>query len=434
MESIPSLTARVAISRELAELEKIPVNQRQQAEQQRIQEIRLQQGETRRIFDQFLSSPEVENLIKNISQNQHNINIRNYQNLQKLLENLPEKSVIFYPLVLDNRLELLLVTNQAAIPLRQPVNVTAKQLNQAITDYRNGLKNQDHETFKHTAKVLYDYLIKPFEKDLVNLQVETLIYAPDRALRYLPLAGLYDGQQWLVEKYRINNITAASLTQFIVTPSNPPSVLAGAFADVDTGYQFQVAQRQFDFYGLKFAYDEINNIARIIPNTNRLLDRDFNRQKTEGYLGDYNIIHLATHAAFIPGQPMDSFIVFGDGDRASIHDIISWDLKNVDLAVLSACQTGLGDFSGNGEEILGLGYIMQEAGAQATVATLWFIDDASTQQLMNVFYQKLWEGNSRAEALRQAQLALINQQVTHPQNQDISAPYHWAGFIIGNGF
>ncbi|TVU54083.1 MAG: CHAT domain-containing protein [Arthrospira sp. PLM2.Bin9] len=425
----------IAISRELAELEKIPVNQRLPAQQQRLQEIREQQGETRGIFDQFLSSPEVENLIKNISQNQHNINIRNYPNLQKLLANLPEKSVILYPLVLDNRLELLLVTTQTAAPIRQPVNVTAKQLNQAIIDYRTGLKNQDSESFKHTAKVLYDYLIKPFEKDLVNLQVKTLIYAPDRALRYLPLAGLYDGQQWLVEKYRINNITAASLTQFIVTPSKPLSVLAGAFADVDTGYQFQVAQRQFDFYGLKFAYDEINNIAGIIPNTNRLLDRDFNRQQTEGYLGDYNIIHLATHAAFIPGQPMDSFILFGDGDRASINDIRRWDLKNVDLAVLSACQTGLGDLSGNGEEILGLGYIMQEAGAQATVATLWLIEDASTQQLMNVFYQKLSEGNSRAEALRQAQLALINQQVPHPQNQDISAPYHWAGFIIiGNGF
>ncbi|MEX6777915.1 CHAT domain-containing protein [Limnospira fusiformis] len=425
----------IALSGELAELEKIPVNQRTPAQQQRLAEIRQQHRETRGLFDQFLSSPQVDNLIKNISQNQHNINIRYYHNWQQLLERLPQKSVIIYPLVLDNRLELLLVTPEADTPLRQPVNVTAQQLNRAILDYRKDLKNQDAATFKETAKVLYDYLIKPLEKYLVNLQVETLIYAPDRALRYLPLAGLYDGQQWLVEKYRINNITAASLTQFTVNSSNPGSVLAGAFADVDTGYKFQVAERNFEFHGLKFAYDEINNIAGIIPNTNRLLDVEFNRHKIEGYLGDYNIIHLATHAAFIPSQPMDSFIVFGNGDRASVRDMRTWNLKNVDLVVLSACQTGLGDLSGNGEEILGLGYIMQEAGAKATVATLWLIDDASTQQLMNVFYQKLREGNSSAEALRQAQLALINQQVIHPQNQDVSRPYHWAGFIIiGNGF
>jgi CHAT domain-containing protein len=114
----------------------------------------------------------------------------------------------------------------------------------------------------------------------------------------------------------------------------------------------------------------------------------------------------------------------------------TWDLKNVDLVVLSACQTALGNKLGNGEEILGLGYTIQQRGAKATIASLWTVDDASTQQLMNIFYQELQKSKSTSEALRQAQIALITGKVTHPDaNKNITQPYYWAAFIIiGNGF
>jgi len=75
---------------------------------------------------------------------------------------------------------------------------------------------------------------------------------------------------------------------------------------------------------------------------------------------------------------------------------------------LSACETGIGGRFGSGEEILGFGYLMEEAGADASITTLWQVDDGGTQILMNEFYQQLVKPDSgKAEALRQAQLEFI---------------------------
>ena len=128
-------------------------------------------------------------------------------------------------------------------------------------------------------------------------------------------------------------------------------------------------------------------------------------------MNDYNIIHLATHAAFVTGQPEDSFVLFGNGDRITLRDIDNWSLLNVDLVVLSACETGLGGF-GNGQEILGFGYLMEKAGARSAIASLWSVDDGGTQALMNAFYTALEKGMSKAEALRLAQTALITKDLS----------------------
>lgn len=71
-------------------------------------------------------------------------------------------------------------------------------------------------------------------------------------------------------------------------------------------------------------------------------------------------MHLATHTAFVRGQPSDSFILFGNGDRFTLRDLQTWSLSNVDLVVMSACETGLGGQLGNGEEILVLNFNLQE--------------------------------------------------------------------------
>ncbi len=157
-------------------------------------------------------------------------------------------------------------------------------------------------------------------------------------------------------------------------------------------------------------------------------------------MNDYSIVHLATHAAFVSGAPEDSFIMFGNGDRATLRDIKNWSLPNVDLIVLSACQTAVGGKMGNGEEILGFGYQMQRTGARAAIASLWFVDDGGTQVLMDAFYAALKQPNiTKAEALRQAQIALIARQqptssVAPQVSNRLGHPFYWAPFIlIGNG-
>jgi CHAT domain-containing protein len=110
-----------------------------------------------------------------------------------------------------------------------------------------------------------------------------------------------------------------------------------------------------------------------------------------------------------------------------------WQFKNLDLIVLSGCETGLGGNFGTGVEILGLGYQLQSAGARAVIASLWSVDNGGTQVLMDDFYTNLKTGKySKAEALQKAQISLINSN--NQQKNDFSHPYYWSPFIlIGNG-
>ncbi|NES73672.1 MAG: CHAT domain-containing protein, partial [Okeania sp. SIO2D1] len=249
--------------------------------------------------------------------------------------------------------------------------------------------------------------------------------APDGQLRYVPLAALYDGEKWLVEKFNINNITAASLMDLTPKTEINPLVLAGALTEGI--YNFQVGKKKFDFEGLPFAGVEVEKLATMFPKTNKLLDNAFTKKAMESQMDNYNIVHFATHSAFVNGHPEESFILFGDGSRASLREVKDWNLKNVELVVLSACQTGVGKQLGNGVEILGFGYQIQEAGASATLATLWRVDDQGTHEFMNDFYAALKNDASRSEAVQKAQISMINSEFSHP--------YYWAPFIlIGNGF
>lgn len=195
-----------------------------------------------------------------------------------------------------------------------------------------------------------------------------------------------------------------------------------------------------------------------MPAVDTLINGAFGRDITEDRLkekGRYNIIHLATHGAFVSGRPEDSFLLFDDGSTATLKDIDDWSLSGIDLVVLSACETGLGGTDiDNGIEILGLGYQLQRAQAQAAIASLWLVDDGGTQALINAFYLALGEGLPKAEALRRAQLALIKDDLSVIAGAPRAAidlvaadtgepirlsanpdhPYYWAPFIlIGNG-
>ncbi len=380
-------------------------------------------------LDEFIESPDVVALVQQLNQKakEQRLDLTYLDILQGSLRKLETRAVLLYPLILEDRLELVLITPNAP-PIRRTVPVKREDLNHAIVEFLDALtiprQTLTVKPAQKSGRQLYDWLIKPIENELAQANAQTIIYAPDGQLRYIPLAALYDGNQWLIERYEINNITAASLIDFKPQLATQPRVLAAAFSQGH--YEFQLGTYQFVFSGLEFAGREVENIAAEIPNTTKLLDRAFSREATEERLNNYNIIHLATHGAFVPGQPEESFILFGNGDRATLRDVESWNLKNVDLVVLSACQTGVSGQLGNGEEILGLGYQMQQAGALATIASLWVVDDQGTQVLMDAFYRALQERNAKAEALRQAQIALINSDYKHP--------YYWAPFIlIGNG-
>ena len=447
----------IAVGYELAQLRDLPPAQLTDAQLQRLSELDATQREMATDFQGFLNSPEIQSLVAqlDVSLQEQDILARadEFINLQQSLRNLNQNAVLIYPLILEDRLELVVVTPFSE-PARYPVSVGSAELNTAIVEFRQTLDDPNSDP-RPIAQQLYTWLIAPMANDLEAIGAETILYAPDGALRYVPLAALHNGDQWLIETYRINHITAASLQNFTLRTTADPQILAAAFSE--GAFEFQIGQRSFQFGGLPFAGVEVENLAAAFPGTTQLMNNDFSRTQVEPIMDSHTIVHLATHAAFVPGSPADSFILFGNGDRLSLQEIReTWQgrFNQVELVVLSACETGVGDGLGNGEEILGFGYLMQEAGASAAIASLWQVNDGGTQVLMDAFYTALNNGYSKAEALQRAQQALITSDQTvlegergvtaeiidtqtgQPlsQSQGLDHPYYWAPFIlIGNG-
>jgi CHAT domain-containing protein/Tfp pilus assembly protein PilF len=441
----------IQLGQELITLRKIPEPQRSAPQREKIAQLVKLQDALNQQFNQFAERPDVVALVKQLSPAvlRQTVDLASLDALRNDLRQL--NAVLVYPLILEDRLELVITTPDSP-PLRRTVNVKREELNRVITQFRSALKDRD-ATIQNPAHQLYTWLIQPLEADLKQANTQTIIYAPDGVLRYIPLAALYDGQQWLVQRYRVNNITAASLTEFKTQPVQHPYILAGAF--VTGSYSFQVGDLQLSFNGLTFAGKEVERLAGLFPGTEKLIDRAFSRDSTTTKMNEFNVVHLATHANFVPGVASDSFIVFGNGDKATLKDIESWSLNNVDLVVLSACDTGLGGKFGNGEEILGLGYQFQNRGAKAAIASLWSVSDGGTQELMDAFYRALKQGNlTKVAALQQAQISLITGKApptgtddsrtsvnynpgsgqAAPIARNLSHPYYWAPFIlIGNG-
>ncbi|MBW4592651.1 MAG: tetratricopeptide repeat protein [Brasilonema angustatum HA4187-MV1] len=439
---------QIQISRQLGELQKIPPTNRKPQDKEKIVTL---EANLLTEFNQFIDSPEVNAWLGQLTPKtaQQIIPLDSLNSLRDNLQRLNQNAVLLYPLVLDNRLELVLTTPNTP-PIHRSVPIKKEELNRLIVDFRSALENPESNATV-SAKKLYELLIQPIEKDLANADAKTIIYAPDGALRYLPLAALYDGKQWLAQRFRTNNITALSLTDLDTQPLPQIKVLAGATTQ---RHVVQLESTSLPFKALEYAGAEVENLATMMPGTKTLLDNEFNRQAMIPYLNVYTIIHMATHAFFVNGKPEDSFILMGDGGLVTLPDIQKLSLPNVDLVVLSACETAVSDKIGKGEEILGFGYQVQRTGARAAIASLWSVSDGGTQALMDAFYAFLSQGKmSKAEALRQAQVAMITGDysgITQDQDRGIlkstrqnlpakvanrlSHPYYWAPFIlIGNG-
>lgn len=421
------------------------------AEQQKRDRLDQLLTEVKQQFNQFSRSPEIRSLIEKLSFEAREQTL-SLGELDRLRDKLGElNAVLFYPLILEDRLELVITTPNSP-PLRRTVNISQEELYQTIVRFRLALQDPKQDVVTPAQK-LYQWLFEPLEDDLKAAKTEVIIYAPDGALRYIPLVALHDGQQWLAQRFQVNNITAASLEEIDTQPQPQPKVLAGAFADESLVRSATIGQRNVEFSGLPFAGVEVEGLKNTLPNTTTYVDEAFNLEAIKPQMNGYNVLHFATHAAFVPGDPSESFIVFGEGENPTLRDVENWSLSNVDLVVLSACETGLGGFDNNGEQILGLGYQFQNQGARAVLASLWQVSDGGTQVLMNAFYAALQQGNTKTEALQVAQNALITGETSALEEQrkpdgriiyvssetetissNLNHPYYWASFIlIGNG-
>ncbi|NJL09548.1 MAG: CHAT domain-containing protein [Calothrix sp. SM1_7_51] len=221
------------------------------------------------------------------------------------------------------------------------------------------------------------------------------------------------------------------------------------------------------FNALPNVEKEIDAIVRTPKNDNKgifpgneFLNKNFDYTALRDNLRGHNILHIATHGEFVPGRQDDSFLVLGTGKKLPIPEIEKLrDLGDINLVVLSACETALGETNKqDGIEIHGISFYFLKQGAKSVISSLWKVDDPSTAKLMQQFYSNLATDAhpTKAEALRQAQLSLLRgnnsttantnprgisvtpETGTSPRNQQLASeyshPYYWAPFIlIGNG-
>ncbi|WP_197278720.1 tetratricopeptide repeat protein [Pseudanabaena sp. 'Roaring Creek'] len=341
------------------------------------------------------------------------------------LQKLPQGAVLIYPLILSDRLELI-VFSANSLPINRTVTISKTELEKLVTDFRNDLQDISSLDVKDSSQNLYNLIIKPIEEDLKRAEANTILYAPDGLLRYIPLAALYDGKQWLVEKYRVDNLIAYSLFDPNHNSQTNFRIFVGAFGG-------KGSETRFGLGGLPSTIPEVDNITTGFPNTTKLIEYDFTANATKTNVVGKNIVHLATHAEFKSGSPLDSYILFGDGSKLTLSEVKDWQLKDANLVLLSACQTGIGSL-GNGSEILGFGYQVQRAGAKASIASLWKVSDGGTQVLMKSFYENLKKRNiTISTSLREAQLAMIHRSVKQGE-ANYNHPYFWSAFVlIGNG-
>lgn len=331
-------------------------------------------------------------------------------------------TAIFYPIILPEQIQVIVkIPNK---PLRlYSTKIPEAEVDNKIAQLRKHLVNPASiNAVKSESQQVYDWLIKPIESELPESQVHTLVFVLDGELRNLPMASLYDGKKYLVEKYAI----ALSVGLQLLNPKpllrQQIRALAAGLTQPPPGYS--------DLTPLPAIRSEVNLITQAGVLTTSLLDQDFTRKALEKEVNSipFNVVHLATHGQF-SSQAEKTFILAADGPiNVKQFDTIlrsrdETQPEAVELLFLSACQTAAGD----NRAALGLAGAAVRAGARSTLASLWHIDDQSTALFVGAFYQHLKGSQiTKAEALRQAQLTLL-------QHPNYHAPSFWSAYVlIGN--
>ncbi|MCU0517231.1 MAG: CHAT domain-containing protein [Oscillatoria sp. Prado101] len=335
------------------------------------------------------------------------------------VEGIDSQAAVIYPIILSDRLEVIVSlpnspSRHYATPLPGPE--IEKTLQKLYSSLYIGYSSSER---LRLSQQVYDWLLRPAEADLASHGIKTLVFVLDGLLRSLPMAALYDGKQYLVEKYSV--AISPGLQLFPEGLSrNQLRVLAVGLAEARQG-----------FSALPGVEAEVKQIAAK-ANSKVLLNRQFTRASLKDQINAtaFPVVHLATHGQF-SSNPEETFLLTWDG-RIAVKDLDRLlqargqnNLNPIELLVLSACQTAAGDR----RAALGLAGFALRSGARSTLATLWAVSDKSTADLMAEFYHKLTQPErniTKVEALRQAQLALL-------KNPQYSHPYFWAPFVlVGN--
>ena len=344
-----------------------------------------------------------------------------------LIERQDSHAAAVYPIILPKSLDVILKLPDKPNLLHHKTIISKDEVEDTVAELRKYLRNVTRTAdVKKLSGKIYDWMIRPFETELANARIKTLVFVSDGELRNIPMSVLYDQQQqqYLIEKYAVALTPGLQLLDTKTWDKFTLNVLSG-------GVDRELSVDGKTFPPLNNVERELKYIQSEVSNSRKLINQKFTENNLHNYLKTFpfSIVHLATHGEF-SSDPQNTFILtWNELLRSRKFDNLLretngynsfQDPNSIDLLVLSACETAQGD----NRAALGLAGVAIRAGARSTLATLWSVDDESTADLMNKFYRTLNTGVNKTKALREAQLAILKSE---------KRPYFWAPFVlVGN--
>jgi CHAT domain-containing protein len=331
------------------------------------------------------------------------------------LDEVASSALVIYPVVLPDRLELLLTfpsgMRRATVPVR------AETLAAEVHQLRGLLEKRTTKQYLPHAQQLYDWLVRPFAAELAGLGTDTLVFVPDGPLRTIPMSALHDGEHFLIERYAVVTTPGLSLTDPRPLDRQNLRVFLSGLSESTQG-----------FPALSYVRSELASIQALYGGE-VLLDERFRVPRIESELdaSEFSVVHVATHGEFSQDSER-SFLLTWDG-RLGMHQLgaavgqTRFRDRPIELLTLSACDTAQGDE----RAALGLAGVAIQAGARSALGTLWSVNDAASADLVGEFYQELHNTRrSKAVALQRAQQKIL-------RDANHKHPYYWAPFLlIGN--
>ncbi len=286
-------------------------------------------------------------------------------------------------------------------------------LTRRVTELRDLIASRGRTgELQQAATDLYRTLVAPaFPAGLPR----ELIIVPHRVLHYLPFHALMSAPgRYLIQDSLVYYLSSASLMQFTREKEHAGTSAALAVGNPDLGDPTM---------NLRYAEREVREVERLFPQATVLVRKDATKDQTRRHLSAQSLVHLATHADLDEADPLGSALLLrpggSDTGRLEVQEIFGLEL-DANLVILSACETSLGKLT-QGDEVVGLTRAFIYAGTPSVISTLWQVDDRASYEIMQAFYGNLLAGQSKGEALRQAQVAIL-QRYPHP--------YYWAAYQL----
>jgi CHAT domain-containing protein len=260
---------------------------------------------------------------------------------------------------------------------------------------------------------LYEKLVRPLEPHLNEgvskesdgaVAPRKLVIVPHGLLYSVPFHALFDGESYLLERFEVSYAPSAKVYSLCQTRIS---------RDLDNVLALSVPDPS-----IPAVTEEVQAVARSFPKVEALNDRRATLAALRAKAPGRGALHLACHGMFRSDNPMFSSLKLHDG-WLTAADVLQLDLSGA-LVTLSACESARNEVFA-GDELIGLTRAFLGAGAATLVASMWLVQDETTPELMEMWYEHLSTGVGRAAALRKAQLALKDK---YPH------PYYWAPFVL----